>query len=56
MKNSSPFAKDKLVHGRCAEGLGNLRHHHSATLDREDILFTSFCWLYFCLILSRPVS
>lgn len=49
MKNSSPYAQDKLVHEACAEGLGNLRHHHSATLDREDILFS----LYFvCFILS----
>lgn len=38
MKNSSPYAKDKSVHGLCAEGLGNLRHHHFVTFE-EGILF-----------------
>lgn len=47
MKNSSPYAKDKLVHEACAEGKGSLRHHHSATLDREDILFIFFLNILF---------
>lgn len=57
MKNSSPYAKDKLVHGSCPEGLGNLRHHHSATVVREDILFTLiFCLHFFFLGLFYSVS
>lgn len=53
MKNSSPYAKDKLVHKTCANLLGNLRHHHYATVDREanlftfDLLFTFFCFILF---------
>lgn len=39
MKNTSPYVKDKLVHEPCAEGLGNLRRHHSATVDKHPFYF-----------------
>lgn len=39
MKNSSPYAKDKLVHQLCAEGWETYVTI-IATVDREDILFT----------------
>lgn len=55
MKNSSPYAKDKLVHKTCAKGLGNMRHHHSATVDREDNLLHLFDFLFtfLCYSVSR---
>lgn len=49
MKNSSPYTKDKLVHMACAKGLGNLRDHHYATVDREDLYFFSFFFFLYNL-------
>lgn len=49
MKNSSPYTKDKLVHMACAKGLGNLRDHHYATVDREDLYFFFFFFFFYII-------